>query len=268
MKPNSDILRLRVLLCFLSSENNCTVTGIARTLGEEKYKISRILSSLEKEKLVDKTNPRSIGLTELGAIEAEKYSQRIRIVLNHLTYEGLDTQSALHDAFYWALYSTKKSIEVISSTEKKYRLKYKLRDKESFGGKFFCRQLENGVYRFPFVVYSQSISDNSNISHTNGCFINPCTLTVENGKGFVQLQAVNNFKNSAKIQTIEYSDGDLLIRAEKSADVFSFPAEAVKFINLGSGIDQIMHGSLKLKIQYSQNGGDIVDETGILTLLI
>ena len=37
MEDNAKILRLRVLLCFLRLEpEECTVTAIARTLGEEK----------------------------------------------------------------------------------------------------------------------------------------------------------------------------------------------------------------------------------------
>lgn len=41
MPDTPDILRLRVLLCFLrEDEKDCTVTEIARTLGAEHYTVS------------------------------------------------------------------------------------------------------------------------------------------------------------------------------------------------------------------------------------
>ena len=48
MTESPDILKLRVLLCFLkSAPEHCTVTGISRTLNEEKYTISRSLRAGE-----------------------------------------------------------------------------------------------------------------------------------------------------------------------------------------------------------------------------
>ena len=54
MQNEIETLKVRTLLCFLKREaEDCTVTKIAKTLGEEKYTISRILSVLEKDGLVD-----------------------------------------------------------------------------------------------------------------------------------------------------------------------------------------------------------------------
>lgn len=48
MNESADLLRLRVLLCFLrSTPENCNVTGISRTLREEKYTISRMMLILK-----------------------------------------------------------------------------------------------------------------------------------------------------------------------------------------------------------------------------
>ena len=53
MNESSDLLRLRVLLCFLrSTPENCNVTGISRTLREEKYTISRMMAHLENEAVI------------------------------------------------------------------------------------------------------------------------------------------------------------------------------------------------------------------------
>ena len=53
MKENAEILKLRVLLCFLKlGPADCSVTGVARTLGRKKYSISRAIAALEKGGLV------------------------------------------------------------------------------------------------------------------------------------------------------------------------------------------------------------------------
>ena len=58
MPDTPEILRLRVLLCFLSEdETDCTVMEIARTLREEHYSISRATAALEKDGLISKEQP-------------------------------------------------------------------------------------------------------------------------------------------------------------------------------------------------------------------
>ena len=85
MKDNAEILKLRVLLCFLKlAPSDCSVTGIARTLGREKYAISRAVSALEAEGLVDRTDVRRPRLTERGHAVAGHYAERFEIALNHL----------------------------------------------------------------------------------------------------------------------------------------------------------------------------------------
>ena len=49
MSESLDVLKLRVLLCFLNEEQKtCTVTGLAGVLGEGKQKVSRMLMALER----------------------------------------------------------------------------------------------------------------------------------------------------------------------------------------------------------------------------
>ena len=56
MTNEPEILKLRVVLCFLQAgEEGCSVTGISRTLGEEKYKISRAINAVTKDEGIDKT---------------------------------------------------------------------------------------------------------------------------------------------------------------------------------------------------------------------
>lgn len=272
LNTSPNILWLRVLLCFLSEDETAsTVTSISRTLDEQKYKITRILSSLEQEKLIDKSNPRNPKLTEYGLQKAKKYEERISVILNHLTYEGLDTESAYHDALYWALCSTENSMQAIRATEERYRVKYNLRNKSKFSGSLFCRNIKNGTYQFPFVIYTDKIENKTNISTVNDYLEHPCTLIVKDGTGTIQFRAVNAFsidrKRNRVIQNLQYIDGGIFIRAEKNANIFSLPASALDFINIGTGVGQILHGSICLKIQYAEQG-TIVEDAAIFTILI
>lgn len=140
MSASADILRLRVLLCFLKSDAaDCTVTGIARTLNEKKYSISRALATLENEDFINRDDVRNPILTEKGYTTAVRYSERLEISLNHLLYEGVDIESAKKDAFYWALYCTDRTMDVVRATENRYRVKYELREQKQFSGDVLCR---------------------------------------------------------------------------------------------------------------------------------
>ena len=94
MPESLDILKLRVLLSFLNEDpKTCTVTGLAGVLGEGKQKVSRIFMALEREGLLDRSDPRRPCLTEAGRARTAYYEERTNVVLNHLLYEGLDIDS-------------------------------------------------------------------------------------------------------------------------------------------------------------------------------
>lgn len=123
MSEKPDVLRLRVLLSLMKEDSEtCTVTGIAKTLGEEKYTVSRILTGLEKEGLLDCSDTRHPTLTEEGRKAAQVYGEKIRITMNHLIYEGVDVENAKSDAYSWALYNTEQTIFhfLIKEAKQKY----------------------------------------------------------------------------------------------------------------------------------------------------
>ena len=87
MPESLEILKMRALICFLNEDPAlCTVTGLADILGEGKQKISRLLMSLEKEGLLDRSDLRQPRLTQAGREQAAYYEKRTNIVLNHLLY--------------------------------------------------------------------------------------------------------------------------------------------------------------------------------------
>lgn len=159
MSSEFDILRLRVLVSFLNEKDElCTVTGLAKMLNEGKQKISRQLTSLEEEGLIDKSNPRRPKLTDEGKKLAEYYEERRSIALNHMLYEGLDMDAAEHDADVWAALNSEETMQMIRNSEQIYHAKYILRRKTTtFKGDEFCSYLSDGDYTFPFLFYREGV---------------------------------------------------------------------------------------------------------------
>ncbi len=277
MSETMDILKLRTLLYFLNEDSKtCRVTNIARTLGEEKYTISRMISSLEKEGLVEREKLRIPVLTEKGRTEARRYAERIEITMNHLMYEGVDTDSAQKDALYWALYNSERTMEAIRETEERYRVKYELREQRYFTGRQLCQKLHDGIYQFPFLIYREHVQNGSNLSMANEAFENPCTISVKNGVGIIQLRiksvtaksAVSGLEMCGKVKKIQYHDSGNYVNAEIRGNVISFPAAALNFINVGSKEGQILHGSVCLKMESTAELMHMPLSTAIFTVLI
>lgn len=268
MSNAADILRLRVLLCFLKSDaNDCTVTGIAKTLSIEKYVVSRVLATLEKEDLINREDTRNPIITEKGYRYAVYYSERLEMALNHFLCHGVDVESAKQDAFNAALYCSEKTMEAIRTTEERYRVKYELLKQKQFSGSAFCKRLKDGCYPFPFFVSSEHAENGQPLSSSNDCFAHPCTLRIEKGVGVIRLRAKlplgANPLNSPDIK-LKYGDAGRYISAESNGQVFSFPAEVLHFVNIGSGTEPLLHGSVGIQIETAP----ACVETAIFTILV
>lgn len=67
MPDNMEILKLRLLISFLKmSPESCTVTKLAKTLGEEKYSVSRGMIALGKEGAAGAQQPQTSGTDSPG----------------------------------------------------------------------------------------------------------------------------------------------------------------------------------------------------------
>lgn len=277
MPESLEILKMRVLICFLNENARiCTVTGLAAMFGEGKQKMHRIFATLEKEGLLNRSNPRSPVLTELGREKAHYYENRINVVLNHLLYEGLDMDNAEHDAYAWALFSSDKGMEIIKSSEQRYRAKYELRKREQFDGTELCKHLHDGEYRLPFLIYKEHMTDGNNLSMSNGGFEHPCILTVTNGEGTIQLRPKEIWARSqmtgqemiGRVRMLMYWDGMTFKNAETVNGMLTFPASTLSFLNIGSGMEQILHGSVCLKMQCSVGTNHMPEATAIFAAML
>ena len=266
-----------MLLCFLRlAAVDRNVTGIARTLGEEKYSVSRAIASLERDGYITREDARNPRLTEKGMSAAKRYSERLEITLNHLLYEGVDMESAKRDAFVWALYCTDSTMDAVRATEERYRVKYELRDQKQFTGASLCKKLKDGCYAFPFLIFREHIKNGTNLSMANEGFEHPCNLYVKNGVGTVQLRAVplsaksqlSGMMMSGRVTSIRYFDSGRFVSAEPNGQIFSFPAEVLQFVNVGSNAGQILHGSVCLQMECSVGPIHMPESVAIFSMLV
>ncbi len=277
MSEASDVLWLRVLLCFQSKDTKMqTVTGIAHTLNEKKYTVSRILIAMEKDGLLDRRDERSPKLTEKGQAEMERYAERVRVALNHLLYEGVNIESAKQDAMRWALYNSEDTDRVLRNSDEIYRVKYELRGKKTISGSELFKMFGDGVYTFPFTFYRVKAKNGELVSMADDAFEHPCFLTVRNGIGTIQLHAVSMTGISAstgkmmsgKIQTMKYWDHGEYIGAESRGDVLSFPAAPMKFKNMGANLQQTLDGTLFMKMKCSVGVLHMPEAEAVFTMKI
>lgn len=278
MPESLEILKMQALICFLNEDPAlCTVTGLADILGEGKQKISRLLMSLEKEGLLDRSDLRRPRLTQAGREQAAYYEKRTNIVLNHLLYEGLDLNDAEHDAYAWARFSSERGMEIIKSSEQRYRAKYELRRQKEFGGEELCRHLADGEYSFPFLIYRETVRGGTNLSMANEGFHHPCVLRVADGRGQIVLQPVDlsakspltGRKMNGRVRklTILQPDG-VFMRAEENGENLAFSADVLHFLNIGEGMGQILHGSVCMRMQCSVGTMHMPESTAIFTIMI
>lgn len=271
------LLQLRIMICFYhAGAEGCTNSSLSRTLGLEKYTLSRACGELERMGLLDRSNVRKPQLTEKGSEAAAFYAERMETAISHLCYEGVDVAAAKQDAYYWALYNSEETMRVIRETEVMYRIKNELKDRKSFSGAQMCRIMPDGSYKVPFLVCRNHIQDGEVLSMGNAGFEGPCTMTVKNGIGTLQFHIVrinavsprDGIRMPGKVRRLRYQNyGDYNV-AEMTGDVITIPASALRFINVGADHSRILYGSVPILLE-STVGTDIMPESeAILTVLV
>ena len=162
MAESSEVLRLRALLSFYDDEN-ATVTGLARSLGEEKYTISRLLSAMEEEGLVDRCNNRHPKLTPKGIEAAGRYSDRVDTLVNYLLFKGVSMENARPDALQMALRISDESVDALRREEELESVKYEFRDRRKFSGSEFFSKVPDGNYKLSFIIYREKANNDGDI---------------------------------------------------------------------------------------------------------
>lgn len=275
MAESSEVLRLRVLLSFYNDENT-TVTGLARSLGEEKYTISRLLSAMEEEGVVDRSNNRHPKLTSEGIEAAERYAKRVDTLVNYLLFKGVGMENARPDALKMALHMSDESVDALRREEELETVKYEFRDRRKFSGSEFFSKLPDGNYKLSFIVYREKANNVTNVSMANEGFEHPGILSVTDGVGTIRLKVTTLNARSAKtgdamkgkVKSLRYFDNGDYIAAEQDGDIIAFPAESFHFYNLRPGFDPVLHGTLPIKITANVGTMHMPDSIAFFTILL
>ena len=167
-------------------------------------------------------------------------------------------------------------MKVFRAAEERYRVKYEMRDQAHFSGAALCKKLKDGQYSFPFIIYREKEKNGSNLSMANAGFEHPCALSVKNGVGTLLLRVKPMRAISAKdgqmmqgsVKNLQYLYSDKFIRAESKGNLISIPADSLHFVNIGSDVGQILHGSDCLKMACSVGVPHMPEATAIFTILI
>lgn len=276
MRDDYGILKLRVLLYFLNNEKEeCSVVKIAKVLDVTKQRVSRVIIDLEENGYADRTDQRHPVLTESGFEYAKNYAERIRVSLNHLLFEGVPLQQAEEDAYRWAIDNTDATMKVIREAETKCRVKYELRNREHFSGKDLCKAFGDGDFEFNFIVYRAEQKNGSNLSMANKGFEHPGHLVIKNGVGKIRLRAIDleakspvtRIRMKGKVDSLKYMHNGEFCSADISNDIITFPADAMEFVNIGEDINQIVHGSVGIRIRCTVFPMHMPESDAIFTMI-
>lgn len=275
MADSSALLRLRVLLRFYS-DDNVTVTGLARDLGVEKYTISRLLSALEEEGLVDRTNNRHPVLTRSGMETAQRCAERVDTLVNCLQYKGVSMENARPDALEMAMHLSDQTVDVFREEEMLEKVKFEFRDRRKFSGTELFKKLPDGEYKIAFIIYREKANSVTNVSMVNDGFEHPGTLSVNGGAATVRLyMTVLNARSSktgvamkGKVKSLKYYDSGDYLNAVMDEDTVEFPAESASFVNLRPGFSPVLHGTMPIKVTANVGTMHMPESVAFFTMIL
>ena len=150
-------------------------------------------------------------------------------------------------------------MEVLEAANEHYRIKYELREEKSFSGNILCKLMRDGDYPISFIFYKIDGKARGELSMANNGFENPCILQVRDGKGTIRLKTKRISAESGsdghtmagKIDQVKYYDHHRYVEAKQQGDLISFPANAIRFMNGGTGMTQFLCGTINLKMHGS-----------------
>lgn len=275
MPENAEITKYRTLLLLYKLEKkDCTVTNLAKSLGMEKYTISRVISCLEKEKVVERITPRCIQLTEAGLEKAKKCQERMDVAINHLLYQGVSQEQAWRDALYMSMIVSNETFALIRRMEMSRQMKRKLAEKTHITGKQWVTNMSEGDYDIPFALYRDKGKNGELLSMANEGFVHPCKVHVEAEAGMIHLtrkmithqSPVTKKKMNGYLSKMKYYDGSCWVQVEQQGDVVKIPMEALQFVNLGGNNDIMFQGCVSVRITSSVGTAHMPESGATLAL--
>ena len=203
-----NILKVKTLICFQNQKEQWNVTNLAVTLGEEKYAVSRVLTVLEKEGLIDKSNRRKPILTKKGKMAAEAYSQKVELVIGHLLSTGVSQEVAREDAVTIASYCKEETLEALKKEEIAKRVKYGFREGMEFDGERLS------------------------------------ILNIQNKNGKLYLRMLEEYRE----YEFAYWDGQAWCEMERQGKLLAFRADKIRFQSIAGEKGRMLSGRIWIQI--------------------
>ena len=256
------MLFYRTILCFdVDTSEKVTVTGIAKKLNVEKYQISRIISTLETQGIVEKDEKGVPSLTDEGESYLKEYHDRVDLLVSYLLRAGLNPQYARDIAMHIAGNANDTIMQVIREKEIRMQTKEALETSAKFSGSQFSKKMQSGSYSLPFLI----------VNYKNGVLpgflqqssSNAAILNIVNKKGTIQLHLGND-----KVKELHYYLNGEYIQAEKVGDIFFMPADVLTFMQIAKASQEGVSfcGMENIKLYIAENTGTAVYE-GIFEIL-
>lgn len=278
MSEELNRFQIQLLLYFLNADpKKRTVTDAARYFAKTKVSVTRALDNLEKRNMVQRVEARKTVLTRYGTQVGEKYRQQLEMAQRYMQYQDLTPDQAKENALSMLTAGfSDEFLNRMEEQEERMRIKEIFAGRQGFCGSELCEQLKDRSYFFPFVIYREHIKNGNNISMGNKGFEHPCELIVKDHVGMLYLtvKTVSALSGSSgkrmegRIQKLQYRMEDAFLDAGKEGRYVYFPASALQFISMGSGRDQVLHGSVCLKMQCSVGALHMPESTAVFTIFI
>ena len=216
----------QIMLCYMNmDEKELNVTSLARTLGVDKYAVSRVLGRMEKEGLVNKDNPRKPLLTAIGRKKAKQFNEKMNISMSFLmenggVYNGID-----EDAVSMALALSDEVLKRMTGQRK--ALTKKAIDRDIIEGYSLQKYFEDGTY-----MADVSLTDIKQRTKKIGS--GRSYIKISSGRGMVYVDASvfdTAGKSSNASLKIKYtsSHGDESYEVMHMGKVICFPVDEVQF---------------------------------------
>ena len=278
MAEQLNSFQIRLLLYFLETDvKKRTVTDAAKSLGKTKVAITRALDKLEEKNMVERVEGRKTVLTSYGERLAQEMQEKLTMAQRYMQYQDLPPAVAQENAMTMLLAGfTEEFLERMEEQEERMRIKEFFAGRKSFSGSELCEQLKDGSYQFPFVIYREKTKNGNNLSMANKGFEHLCHLVVKNHVGIVYLAVRTMSEKSAhgnvvlegRVEKMQYALDEHFLDAGREGRYVHFPADALNFVSIGNGREEVLHGSVCLKMKCNVGIVHMPESRAVFTLLV
>ena len=277
MTEYATVLKIRTLLCFLSNETHvCSVTGLSKTLCQEKYKISRIITDLEKDGLVSRSSKNKPVLTEKGLKVAKDYYNKVDLSVNLLPNSGVAPSNASRDGLIWGVFNSADTCEAVEKVWNISKLKNSLSQQKNFLGRVLSQKLKDGKYVGSVVLYDKGAYAVDNLADFNKAIINSAVIVIKEGHGKIQLETrevtlINEKTSTIQPYTLEhirYNDSGKMEASEKLGRIFTVPLDDMRFSVFGQDSQKILHGHSNMELTFRDYDGNLIEKKVLFTVIM